>query len=159
MNKEEKLVKVLTDIYDIEEMSEILEEVELDILLQAILHNMTTVRKYAVESDIEHIFKYRGDNLFSQKACLLSTINNSMYSGELFESHNTELWITEDLELKIVHSFTVNISFSRTSFVTEYRIVYQETVTSVDMPLSLDDLIDDLKKLSMTAYEIPIYEI
>lgn len=159
MNKEEKLVKTLTDIYDIEEMSEILEELELDILLQAILHNMITVRKYTVESDIEHIFEYRGDNLFSKKACLLSTINNSMYSGELFESHNTELWITEDLELKIVNSFSVNISFSHTSFATEYRLVYQETVNYVDMPLSLDDLIDDLKKLSITAYEIPIYEI
>ena len=150
MNKVIELENALTELfrkgtevgYSETEIDEFLEDIDYDILLQAVWNNAETVYSYRADGEHEFSMDYRGTELFKQRATL-----------------SMELWLLEDMGFAIVANFYVEVGNGE--YITEYRVYKGSDWTDSDLDLDLEDLVAELAAMCEPYYDHtqPIYEL
>ena len=168
MYNEKELERVIThlfyqgvgdDMYDEEEIDDLLENISFPDLLQAVRHSAETVYAYRTDQKQECGLVYRGAELFGQRATLLSAEAGGFLSSYFTTSTGLELWLLEDMSLAVVSVFTVDINDGE--YVTEYRTYKGNDPWDSDMELQLDALAGELEKMCDGCFEhtFPHYEL
>ena len=167
MNKATELENALTDLfrkgmklgYTSSEISEYLDEIDFNTLLQAVWNNAETVYAYRADGNHDFSMDYRGAELFDQRATLLYEDTGEGYIGAVIAVRSLELWLLEDMTFAIVANFRVEVGSSE--YITEYRVYKGNDWTDSDIDLDLKDLSDELAAMCEPCYDRhqPIYEL
>ena len=167
MNKATELENALTDLfrkgmklgYTSSEISEYLDEIDFNTLLQAVWNNAETVYAYRADGNHDFSMDYRGAELFDQRATLLYEDTGEGYIGAVIAVRSLELWLLEDMTFAIVANFRVEVGSSE--YITEYRVYKGNDWTDSDIDLDLKDLSDELAAMCEPYYDHtqPIYEL
>ena len=167
MNKATELENALTDLfrkgmklgYTSSEISEYLDGIDFNTLLQAVWNNAETVYAYRADGNHDFSMDYRGEELFDQRATLLYEDTGEGYIGAVIAVRSLELWLLEDMTFAIVANFRVEVGSSE--YITEYRVYKGSDWTDSDIDLDLKDLADELAAMCEPCYDRhqPIYEL
>ena len=128
MNKEEQLKRLICKLYRQDEpedytdecMEDMLDNIDFEVLLQAVAHSAKTVYAYEACGVQDCSFNYRSAPLFPQKAVRLYEDIVKFVTEAVICARTMEVWLLEDLTLAIVSNYSV---LSGGEFTTEYRTV------------------------------------
>ena len=128
MNKKEQLKRLICALYRQDEpedytdecMEDMLDNIDFEVLLQAVAHSAKTVYAYEACGVQDCSFNYRSAPLFPQKAVRLYEDIVKFVTEAVICARTMEVWLLEDLTLAIVSNYSV---LSGGEFTTEYRTV------------------------------------
>ena len=101
-------------------MEDMLDNIDFEVLLQAVAHSAKTVYAYEACGVQDCSFNYRSAPLFPQKAVRLYEDIVKFVTEAVICARTMEVWLLEDLTLAIVSNYSV---LSGGEFTTEYRTV------------------------------------
>ena len=130
-------------------------------LLQAIRNNAGTVYEYETNGTGWRCFKYRGKELFHQRATLLFRSMEKSTADIVVVDHNKELWLLEDMRLVVVSVVTLHVEADKIEYTTEYRAIQGMVNRASDLEFDAFDVAKALEEMCYPYYEneAPIYEL
>ena len=149
------------EFYEDDEFEDIVDQLDMLSLARVVKHKMEQVFVYTAKGGHELALEYQSKPLIKGNACLIYSENDSASCSNIYESYNTELWVTEEFEFVLIKSFIVEIPEENYEYTTTYRTVEKYNPVLCDLPFSVEDLIDDLITLSGGVFDgkTPICEI
>lgn len=149
------------EFYEDEEFEDIVEQLDMHSLAQVVKHKMQQVFVYTAKGGHELALEYQSKPLIKGNACLIYSEHDKCSCSNIYESYNTELWVTEEFEFVLIKSFIVEIPETNYEYATTYRTVEKYNPVLCDLPFSVEDLIDELIILSSGVFDgkTPICEI
>lgn len=160
-NLEESLLALLKDsLASEEEAEEVMAEVDMEALTQALCHAARTVYAYELDSTCPLGMKYRGEELFGQRAALLCRENEECGSDIITTSRNLELWVLEDNSLVLCSVVELDIGIDDYAYRSAYRVVKGNPLYC-DVGIDPDEIIIALDELCYPVFEseIPYYDL
>lgn len=157
MNKEEQLKRLICALYRQDEpedytdecMEDMLDNIDFEVLLQAVAHSTKTVYAYEACGVQDCSFNYRSAPLFPQKAVRLYEDIVKFVTEAVICARTMEVWLLEDLTLAIVSNYSV---LSGGEFTTEYRTVKAWEFQKGLLCIEPDTLTEKLMELCAPFY-------
>lgn len=143
-----------------EEAEEVMAGIDMDALTQALCHAARTVYAYELDSACPLGMKYRGEELFGQRAALLCRENEECGSDIITTSRILELWALEDNSLVLCSAVELDIGKDDYAYQSTYRVVKGNPLycnTGIDP----DEIVAALEELCYPVFEseIPFYDL
>lgn len=171
MFKEKKMIKAmkwLFSLYAVDDFDGYGEEAYgadfglcLPEVVLALRNNAQTVHEYEIEGSIEFAFKYKGKELFGQRAIkICSEMEVGASSNQIDVSYHTELWLLEDMNFAVTHCIEMSHD-DGIVYESRYRTFVQKVKDREDLFFGLEKLIDTLEELCVPIWEseATIYEL
>ena len=167
MNKKEQLKRLICTLYRQGEpedytdecMEDMLDNIDFEVLLQAVAHSAKTVYAYEACGVQDCSFNYRSAPLFPQKAVRLYEDIVKFVTEAVICARTMEVWLLEDLTLVIVSNYSV---LSGGEFTTEYRTVkaweFQKGLLCIE-PDTLTEKLLELCAPFYSHYDQTYYEL
>lgn len=157
MNKKEQLKRLICALYRQDEpedytdecMEDMLDNIDFEVLLQAVAHSAKTVYAYEACGVQDCSFNYRSAPLFPQKAVRLYEDIVKFVTEAVICARTMEVWLLEDLTLAIVSNYSV---LSGGEFTTEYRTVKAWEFQKGLLCIEPDTLTEKLMELCAPFY-------
>ena len=129
--------------YEPDTIDDMLLKIDFGFLFNAIAQAAQPVYGYCVDSDMPMTLKYCGPKMFHGNATrIYSDVDYAIDDDLIFTSHNLELWVLDDMTLAVTSCLHTEIV--ETSYVTDYRAFKGSEWPDVELPIDLEDLLDDL---------------
>lgn len=127
----------------------------------ALREKAQTVYQYQIESPFEKGFRYRGKELFGQRACMMYSDVEIAAFDMVATTYETELWLLEDMSFAVVHCVVVKVESDEMSHTTEYRAVVKKVESRNDLFFTPESLIEVLEEICVPQWEseATIYEL
>ena len=171
MFREKEMAEVIFGLFDFfdEEDYEDFESTELLSNLSERMHEIclglrdevVVPYEYQLDDTMEALFRYRGKELFGQRACLLIAEPQIEVPDFVHLSIDKELWLLEDMSLAIVHCVHSELRESMPLYKSAYRSIATTEPERDDLFFSPDVLAEALEwaaerydEDSATVYEI-----
>lgn len=171
MFKEKKMkeaVRWLFSLFEISDFDDYDEEVYgedfglcLEEVVMALRNNAQTVHEYEVDGSIEFAFKYKGKELFSQRAIkIFSDMEVGASSNQTDVSYLTELWLLEDMRFAVTHCIEMRHD-DGIVYESRHRTFVKKVKGRNDLFFVPEDLIDTLEETCVPIWEseATIYEL
>ena len=167
MNKEEQLKRLICKLYRQDEpedytgecMEDMLDNIDFEVLLQAVAHSAKTVYVYEACGVQDCSFNYRSAPLFPQKAVMIYEDIVKFVTEAVICARTMEVWLLENLTLAIVSNYSV---LSGGEFTTEYRTVkaweFQKGLLCIE-PDTLTEKLMELCAPFYSHYDQTYYEL
>lgn len=167
MNKKEQLKRLICALYRQDEpedytdecMEDMLDNIDFEVLLQAVAHSAKTVYAYEACGVQDCSFNYRSAPLFPQKVVRLYEDIVKFVTEAVICARTMEVWLLEDLTLAIVSNYSV---LSGGEFTTEYRTVkaweFQKGLLCIE-PDTLTEKLIELCAPFYSHYDQTYYEL
>ncbi|MCR0271538.1 hypothetical protein MKA31_05495 [[Clostridium] innocuum] len=133
----------------------------LEEVVLALRNNAQIVHEYEVDGSIEFAFKYKGKELFGQRAIkLCSEMEVGASSNQTDVSYYTELWLLEDMSFAVTHCIEMSHD-DGIVYESRYRTFVQKVKGREDLFFAPEKLIDTLEELCVPIWEseATIYEL
>ncbi|MDE7244216.1 MAG: hypothetical protein K2O18_09610 [Oscillospiraceae bacterium] len=141
-----------------EEVSEMLEDLDFEALLQTVRHNAQHPFVYMFLGKAPSSYGYRSAELFDQRATRLFRSVMEVSEGAVSVARSLELWVLEDMTLKTVAC--VSAVYGNGTYASEYREIKGDA-WECGLWMDLDDLTAKLYEMCDPYFdgEIPTYEL
>lgn len=135
-----------------------LDRIDFPTLAQAVRHNCQDVYAFTTGSSLPGFLRYRGRDLFGQRAALLDVIPDEFTPESPMIRHVYELWLLGYGELLTVSSVRISCPC-----LGGFEAVYREHGRypwESGVPVDLEELTVNLRKLCLPVYQgkVPLYE-
>lgn len=133
----------------------------LEEVVMALRNNAQIVHEYEVDGSIEFAFKYKGKELFGQRAIkIFSDMEVGASSNQTDVSYHTELWLLEDMSFAITHCIEMRHD-DGIVYESRYRTFVKKVKGRNDLFFVPEDLIDTLEEACVPIWEseATIYEL
>ena len=145
--------------YTDECMEDMLDNIDFEVLLQAVAHSAKTVYVYEACGVQDCSFNYRSAPLFPQKAVMIYEDIVKFVTEAVICARTMEVWLLENLTLAIVSNYSV---LSGGEFTTEYRTVkaweFQKGLLCIE-PDTLTEKLMELCAPFYSHYDQTYYEL
>ena len=171
MFKEKKMIRAmkwLFSLYAIDDFDGYDEEAYgedfglcLEEVVLALRNNAQIVHEYEVDGSIEFAFKYKGKELFSQRAIkIFSDMEVGASSNQTDVSYLTELWLLEDMSFAVTHCIEMRHD-DGIVYESRHRTFVKKVKGRNDLFFVPEDLIDTLEETCVPIWEseATIYEL
>lgn len=120
-----------------------------------------TVYQYEVNSSYEKGFKYRGQELFGQRACLVCSEIDQAVMDSVSTYYENELWLLEDMSFALVHAVGMGAGGGSCEYETVYRAFVKTVDCREDLFINPEELYAELDGMCEGIWEseATIYEI
>jgi hypothetical protein len=158
--KDALLALLANSLESAEEAEDAMDNVDMDALTQALCHSARTVYSYRGGEQRCFRLRYRGDELFGQRAALLCREMEEGVADVLTACRYLELWVLDDNRVVLCSDVEVCVKEGEYSFQTDYRMIKGNPL-GCDVGIDPDEIIGALDVLCDPVYEheIPIYEL
>ena len=145
--------------YTDEEIESLLDDIDPNLLLQAVRHNAETVYAYHVTTQCEAGINYCGEELFDQRAPLLYEDVDEAASELALVIRSKELWLLESMKIAVVSCVAVIVGDSE--LITEYRVFKGYDWLDSGIELDLESLAEGLGEMQFNhfGFDKPHYEL
>ena len=144
------------------ERKKALARLDMEKLVQSIRYRSETPLAYYAIGSADLSMKYRGPDLFDQKACRIYQEPLQVYTTMAEGTYLRELWLLEGGTFVEVAAVGVYCRFTTESYSTAYRTI-RHTMTEKDwsayVPEEAVDLFEDFSKYPFDAETGAIYEV
>ena len=160
---ESAIRKVYSCLYpNKKERKKALARLDMEKLVQSIRYRSETPLAYYTGGSADLSMKYRGPDLFEQKACRIFQEPVQVYSTLVEGTYLRELWLLEDGTFVEVAAVSVKCRFTTESYSTAYRTI-RHTMTEKDwsayVPEEAVDMFEDFSEYPFDGEKGAIYEV
>lgn len=123
-------------------------------ICMVLMNRVQTVYQYEIMGDEVVGFKYRGKDLFGQRACKVFEELFSSSSSASTVNHFMELWLLEDMSFAVVENINVNMPHTGNNhYSSDYRTVKCIVEDVSDLPFDPYEILEELFDMGEDRYE------
>ena len=129
-------------------------ELSISDICVAIMNRIQTVYEYEIDTDNLPCFRYRGKDLFNQRACKLFEELISTTTSKSTINQFWELWLLEDMTFAVVENINTTMPHrEHDKYSIDYRTVKTIIKNIDDIPFNIFEILEELEEMSYDILE------
>lgn len=161
MFNQSNITTALTNLIEIKDYKNSDEKVKISFsdlsmpdVCMSIINHVQTVYEYEIDADNLPCFRYRGKDLFNQRACKLFEELISTTTSKSTINQFWELWLLEDMTFAVVEDINTIMPHRKND---KYSIDYRTVKTIIknidDIPFNIFEILEELEEMSYDILE------